>query len=919
MSDKPKIYANCKAGCLWETVHKSDFEACATYLSQVPNEAGEFILQAGRTYKIKKASLTDFGFTIKARWSGVSSQTGSTVSGDILFDFLEVDKYEEYLTIRPLDFYSTATSGGLVTVVELDGERVEKVVYSVDDYFTDLTSEFVVVDATECLLLNSDAQIVGIGRGIDRIEEGASGTGSDGRKYQEYIIYYTDGTTHSYVVKDGKDGSGGGSGSTTVLDVGELTTGYLLYPNGVVENTYNESNAITDYIEVAEGSKIVIAGAYLYIGTCIAGYDAEKNWVKDFVTASSVTTEATIDSIDEGITYIRICCQASAAPTVTQYIGDGGGSGKEISEIYLQRPNTLGVSKYVRFVGNKYFPIYEKSDLRFTENDYYNRIPALLKWYDVSHLSTSVVYGDANVFDLTVIASSTNSTISIEIDETTTIYDGTGHDVALCIDENNHVWIKVLDEYNNEITEIDLSALEYNPFNSSWLVAYEPITYDRYKIVYTDETSMTFDVIPPAVKIVQETGESENAVMSQKATTEAIESKANEYFTTTQSSEQINLFDKTRTDYEEGLLNFDGTILDGGERIYAMPVSVGKTYTFPINYGNFGWEGAYYVPCYSASKTYLGYIVASHTDDNVYLTVEITDKFDEAICYVKVNVHPTNIYSTTYIETYMFVEGDTYPSEYYSYESEKVTTTIALNSDIIVSPHTSSPLYKKKIVFAGDSLCHGLTDETGVLGWAQRIGEKYSMNWSNKAISGGTMTSGLESSAGCIADTDFGTSPDYIILEGGTNDTAIGGKDTEGNFPTAFGSYDIKNYGYKAFDKTTFCGAVEYLFERIVTNYTNAKVGFIIAHKQGGWADGAYYGYDAANNTRRQYYETIIALCKKWGIPYIDLWEGCYLNPSITVHNSGSDPFYYNEDRQHLKAKGYDYITPMIESWIESL
>lgn len=33
MSDnKPKIYGFCKAGCQWETVHKGEFDASATWI-----------------------------------------------------------------------------------------------------------------------------------------------------------------------------------------------------------------------------------------------------------------------------------------------------------------------------------------------------------------------------------------------------------------------------------------------------------------------------------------------------------------------------------------------------------------------------------------------------------------------------------------------------------------------------------------------------------------------------------------------------------------------------------------------------------------------------------------------------------------------------------------------------------------------
>jgi hypothetical protein len=53
MSDKPKIFASCKAGCLWETVHKDDFEKSASLIRQYPqeDEDGSYLLEVGKEYK----------------------------------------------------------------------------------------------------------------------------------------------------------------------------------------------------------------------------------------------------------------------------------------------------------------------------------------------------------------------------------------------------------------------------------------------------------------------------------------------------------------------------------------------------------------------------------------------------------------------------------------------------------------------------------------------------------------------------------------------------------------------------------------------------------------------------------------------------------------------------------------------------
>jgi lysophospholipase L1-like esterase len=107
------------------------------------------------------------------------------------------------------------------------------------------------------------------------------------------------------------------------------------------------------------------------------------------------------------------------------------------------------------------------------------------------------------------------------------------------------------------------------------------------------------------------------------------------------------------------------------------------------------------------------------------------------------------------------------------------------------------------------------------------------MVWSNQGVNGRTITKGVNETS--ICETDFGENPDYIILEGGTNDA-----DKFLNSPEKFGSYSSHAY-VSDFDEETFCGAVESLFKRVTTDYAGAKIGFIIAQKMGTGAGGKWY------------------------------------------------------------------------------
>ena len=77
---------------------------------------------------------------------------------------------------------------------------------------------------------------------------------------------------------------------------------------------------------------------------------------------------------------------------------------------------------------------------------------------------------------------------------------------------------------------------------------------------------------------------------------------------------------------------------------------------------------------------------------------------------------------------------------------------------------------------------------------------------------------------------------------------------------------------------------------------------------------------------RRAYFLRAIEVCKKWGIPYIDLWERTPLNPSLKCYYDASLSSDENIalgkaycDGQHLTPVGYGLITPAIESFIASL
>lgn len=344
-----------------------------------------------------------------------------------------------------------------------------------------------------------------------------------------------------------------------------------------------------------------------------------------------------------------------------------------------------------------------------------------------------------------------------------------------------------------------------------------------------------------------------------------------------------------------------------------IPVEPNKTYCFPVYDGYFGAGQAIYVPYFDADKNYVSFATGTLDAENHIVTVTFTSA---KTAYMRVNIATgsvpsdiKNIYQNP--DNFMVVENQYPMNRYIPYGD-----IYRLRSNDLVSfdrEELYNPLVGKSVMFTGDSICNGASAGDGLSGYAGRIGRKNKMLWSNLGISGATITSGTSASF-YITDTDFGAGADYIILEGGTNDADIIG-DARTAMPEKFGTYDIGTFTGE-FDKTTFCGAVESLFQRVTTDYAGKKIGFIIAHKMG-TLNTTTPDYTIKGNNRRKYFETIMELCGKWGIPCLNLWDGCYLNPQNPAHYSADQSMY--TDGQHLTSVGYEYIAQIIDEWMKGI
>lgn len=383
-----------------------------------------------------------------------------------------------------------------------------------------------------------------------------------------------------------------------------------------------------------------------------------------------------------------------------------------------------------------------------------------------------------------------------------------------------------------------------------------------------------------------------------------------------------NLYDGQ---YEEGYrsgLNIAGTT---GDYSYTKPIYLDSgNYLFTGTEAFFGEDNGrrvFFVNEAGVCSSYsTGSVVGTKTESGKYNARPIIGFSLSNPTYVSFNIGTKGNPNTVVYQpsNFMLVKGVTI-DDFPDYE-EYIPPYVVMNPDILPMETVNglSGLFFKTAVFDGDSICHGTsvgeTDPSYGDGWAGRIGKANFMEWKNYGINGGIITSASASGASGKhsvvdnIDTIYASYPnaDFVVFEGGTNDADMSlsiGSFTPDDFT---GTYDV----------TTFCGALETIFYK-ATNYWKGKsIGFIIAHKMG---VGSY-------GNRKTYFDKAKEICQKWGIPYCNLWDDCYLNAnnpncynsSLTVAENIAQGFLYT-DGQHLTAKGYDYISPIIEDWMKSI
>lgn len=330
-------------------------------------------------------------------------------------------------------------------------------------------------------------------------------------------------------------------------------------------------------------------------------------------------------------------------------------------------------------------------------------------------------------------------------------------------------------------------------------------------------------------------------------------------------------FSPSETNYNSGLI----------------PVASSETYKFTANTANLGGNAGV-VALFNSSKMFMRTVYGSVSDDVCTYTVE------SDVAYIAFNIGSFNRLSTA-----MFTKASDFPESYVPYYKNIKTQCLP---NIIINS-----LYNKKISLNGDSLCQSMGDSVG--GYGKIIADRNDMQYQNIAVGGGTIASGTYAQDGvtpkhwiCRTIQNMDTDADYIIIEGGGNDASL---------QVPLGNFNPTEYS-DTFDDETFYGALESIMYQLYYRFPGKKIGYIISQGlTGGWR----YGSDT-------YVEAVLSVCKKWGVPCINLQDICpiFVRLDSSIGLSIKETYTHNQDGWHPNKLGYEkYFCDKIEAWMRML
>lgn len=248
-----------------------------------------------------------------------------------------------------------------------------------------------------------------------------------------------------------------------------------------------------------------------------------------------------------------------------------------------------------------------------------------------------------------------------------------------------------------------------------------------------------------------------------------------------------------------------------------------------------------------------------------------------------------------------------YPVPYQSY-----IEAYRLKQDILpVERFIKSYFNSKKLVAIGDSITYGTHNAGNITPWCERLATMLNMTFVNYGIGGSELAKNKTDGSYnpmCIRYADMDDDADLIIVAGGTNDWAhIGGNTAAGE-----SEYQMGNFGDT--EITTFYGALDTMCKGLLEKYVGKTIFFMTPIKRYSALSTPYYVQNKRGYTLEDYANAIKKVCGFYGIPVLDMFNECTLNPTIEAIKTA-----YIEDGTHPNSAGHMIMARQIAGFISKL
>ena len=343
-----------------------------------------------------------------------------------------------------------------------------------------------------------------------------------------------------------------------------------------------------------------------------------------------------------------------------------------------------------------------------------------------------------------------------------------------------------------------------------------------------------------------------------------------------------NIFDKNSLDNVDGYINGAGGGIDKStsyKTSYFIPLEKSKKYIISPKIRKF--------LAYDENKKPITSTYVDSTKNNFVFTMDNNWGFIRFSCY------------TSDFEKMMLSPGENplaYVEHGYAFGKDISFNDYQKEEIKEIAGSQGNHLENKILFNFGDSIAAG--DGNKGKGYAELFAEKYNMICYDFAVGGATLGETASNNITTQVTTALskGITPNYILIEGGTNDIADSG--------TPIGSI-MSDYKENNADKTTTSGALEYIIATLKRNYPSAKMAFVSVHRM------SSRGY--TEQIERQ--GRCIEICKKWSIPVIDIFNKGNLNTFLPEYHKFTNPTssYPNGDKTHPNELGYTtFYLPLI-------